>query len=641
MEYNIEKTFCRNFRLWLEKHYPRQERLLAETLGISPAQINNIKHGRRAGTESWRRWVADQLGVDYNEMIEMGQSGEETQNAIIRAVGPEGVSPEETPGYRIVPLHESGALIRGFESPRLDKRSASSASLVISHSELQGRAGRDLRALRVTDDSMWPRMPEGSIVFVDLDDRRLVDDRLYVVCNPAADPPEAVIRRVRRVAQGQAAHGFILVSENQRFLPEMTELDWESLVIGRAIWVWRNAEGAQAEPQYQQTRKIESVEWLASGVAYQLNNVLSPIMGYGEMALSAASGNANLQNYIREMMDASVRAQALGRQLLAFSHQKIQEFSSVDLNEILHNAEHVLMRPMLPDNVTLRMDLAGSMKNVKADEGQVEQVLINIVNNALDAMPEGGEVKIETYVARLDEKDASKRPGVSPGLYSVLSVSDTGTGMDKDTLEHIFEPFFTTKTSDHSAGLGLSNTYGIVKQHGGNVWVYSEPGSGTTVDVYLPVAPEDIQAIPAGQEMARPAREAVSVQDVDETKPTILIVEDTRVVRYMCNSILEKRGYNVLSAQNGGEAMSILNRYQGGLDFLLTDVILPDFNGGEVYRFVSGRYPGVAVLFMSGYAKNVLLHHGMLRPKADFIQKPFSGTELVAQIEEIRQRAPE
>ncbi|MFP4452720.1 MAG: ATP-binding protein, partial [Desulfobacterales bacterium] len=572
MSYNIEEKFCRNFRMILERHYPRQERRLAETLNISPAQINNVKHGRRAGTESWRRWVADELGVSYEEMIELGKPSPDNQDVIVMAVSPDKGEQGGQPGYRKVPLHETARLLKGVRGPHLDQRCSTEAAFIVSLAELHERADHEIRALRVTDDSMWPRLPEGSIIFVDVNDRRFSEDRLYITLDPASISPMGVIRRVRRVAQGKSPQGYLLTAENPRYMPEMTEMEWEELAVGRIVWIWRNVEGVQAEPQYQKVQKLESVEWLAGGVAYQLNNALSPIMGYGEMAMEQAGENEELKAHIREMMDASQRAKALGRQLLAFSRQKIQDFSSLDINEVLRNAEHVLLRPVLPEKVTLRMELASRMQTVKADEGQVEQILINLINNALDAMPEGGRITIVTDVVDLNEDFARQRRGAMPGRYVLMSVSDTGEGMDQETLERVFEPFFTTKTSEHNAGLGLSNTYGIVKQHGGNIWAYSEPGLGSTFKVYLPVAPEEVHKLPVDLALVKAPGKIVTETDSAEEGTIVLLVEDERTVRYMCYFILKKAGYKVLVAKSGAEAVSVLNRHEGPLHFLLTDV---------------------------------------------------------------------
>lgn len=651
MSHDIEKRFCRNFRIWVDKHYPRQERLLADKLGISTPQLNNIKHGRRSGTESWRRWVAEQLGLDYDEMIGVDRSVADTQNAVIRVVGSEEAALEENAGYRVVPLHETGLLTRGLSRLSFGKNTKSQSAVVISHSGLRERAGHEMRALRITDDSMWPRAPEGSVVFVDLDDRRFVDDRLYVVVSPSMETPTGVLRRVRKVSREGNPEGYVLISENRRYLPEMTDLSWEDMVVGRAVWIWRDLEGAQPEPQhqqYQRGRKIESLEWLIAGVAYQLNNVLSPIMGYGEMALANAEGSEELTGQIKEMMDASVRAQSLGRQLLAFGRQRVQEFSSLDIDELLRNAEYLLLRPMLPGNVRLHLRLGGITQTVRGDEDQLEQVVVSLVNNALDAMPEGGDLTIRTSSAKFDEDYAGQRQSMKPGRYVLISVSDTGAGMDEDTLECVFEPFFTTKSKNVGAGLGLSNAYGIIKQHEGNIWAYSKPGAGTTIEIYLPVESEGVTVAPtvtptvkavtdSGEEAS--AEKQVSAPDAGEGRATILLVEDEPVVRRMCTVMLGKQGYNVLVAKNGAEAVSVVDQHEGPVHILLLDVILPGVHGGEVYQQVSGRYPGVAALYMSAYAKNVLVHHGILGPDVDFIQKPFKGAELVSRIEEKLQGA--
>ncbi len=387
-------------------------------------------------------------------------------------------------------------------------------------------------------------------------------------------------------------------------------------------------ENARLQEQFRQFQRLESIGRLAGGVAHDLNNLLSPILGYGEMLLTGAGLDEDQRSKLDQMVDAGKRARALVRQLLAFSRKQMLEFTTIDLNELLQNFEN-LLGSTLSENITLRFKPAEGLPLFKGDSGQLEQVIMNLVVNARDAMPNGGELSIETAAVELDETYAKRRSGVTPGTYVVLAVSDTGCGMDEDTKKQVFEPFFTTKSADQGTGMGLSTVYGIVKQHGGNIWAYSEPGLGTTFRVYLPVSaelsiPRAQQAGARGEKRSQPNR-----------SKTILVAEDEETVRNLVTAMLERQGYTVLVGESGGEAISIFDDQKWGIDLLLTDVVLPDMNGKSLYQKISDRDFRVPVLYMSGYTEEVIAYHGVLDSGVHFIQKPFSVSDLTAKIQDV------
>jgi len=633
MNCDFEQTFCQNFKLFVEKNYPRQEYKLAEKLGISAQQLANIKQGRRVGTESWRRWAADQLGLEYNQLIgiEDEPNGKTVTNIIIDVVDKAGEKENQERGahYRSILLHEAGDLVSGLDGRLSFVRSgASHKQLIIGRPELEERATHDLHGLRIVDDSMWPRVPERSVVFIDLDDRRFVDNAIYVVRDPSSEPPKAILRCVRRLEQA-SYRGFAFVSENQRYLPEMSDRNWDTLVVGRAVWVWRGIEGAQLQPSIQQTQKMEAIDWLAGGIAHDLNNFLSPIFGYGEMALAHAGDNEALKKQINRIIEAGRGVKALARQLLAFSRQRLQEFTIVNLNRMLQNAEQRL-RSGLRNEIDFYLDLAAALPDISGDKSQLEQVVINLVVNAQDAMPNGGELAVKTAAVELDEAYTLRKKGVAPGRYVLLSVSDTGKGMNAETLGHIFEPFFTTKQRDRSAGLGLSTAYGVVKQHGGNIWAYSEPGLGSVIKVYLPEAMDKKASF--SEANAAEVEEKGTLPEAGYSA-TILLAEDEAIVRELISTMLKDHGYQVLPVESKAAAISALNHHGGPVDLLLTDVILPDGNGKELFQQLNGQYPDLRVLYMSGYTENVIVHHGILRENMDFIEKPFSSKDLMGKIQ--------
>jgi two-component system, cell cycle sensor histidine kinase and response regulator CckA len=386
-------------------------------------------------------------------------------------------------------------------------------------------------------------------------------------------------------------------------------------------------EAIKLENQLRQAQKVDSIGRLAGGVAHDLNNLLSPILGYSEMLLDDLGANDARRAYAGEVLRAGYRSRDLVKQLLAFSRKQTLEYRPMDLNQILSDFEKLLYRT-IPEDVRIHLALSSGIGTVMADIGQIEQVIMNLVVNAADAMANGGTLTIETEMAVLDDRYAAGHPGVTPGTFVLLAISDTGCGMDEETRNNIFEPFFSTK-GEQGTGLGLATVYGIVKQHDGNIWVYSEPGKGTTFKVYLPVA---------GKAAADERFEAKNVMEIKGSE-TVLLVEDNAQVRHLAHAILKQKGYHVLVEKDGADALAALAAHEGPVDLLLSDVVMPGMNGRELYDNVVERHPGMKVLYMSGYSTNVVAHRGVLDEGVQFIQKPFTVQGLALKVREVLDNA--
>jgi two-component system cell cycle sensor histidine kinase/response regulator CckA len=383
-------------------------------------------------------------------------------------------------------------------------------------------------------------------------------------------------------------------------------------------------ERKQLEDQLRQSQKMEAIGQLAGGVAHDFNNLLTAINGYSGLALQRIDQDHPLRSYLEEIKKAGDRAANLTRQLLAFGRKQILQPLPINLNDIVTDMNKMLRR-LIGEDIVLTAKLDPALTRVKADPGQIEQVLVNLVVNARDAMPQGGNLTIETATVELDQEYANTRVGVLPGDYVMLAVSDTGIGMDEATEARIFDPFFTTKEKGKGTGLGLSTVYGIVKQSGGNILVYSEPGHGTTFKVYLP------------QIIAEPQKTVAAVVDValPSGSETILLVEDEDVVRGLASKILEQAGYKVLAASRGAEAIRLCREQTEPIHLLLTDVVMPETSGKEVADQVTELLPSLRVLFMSGYTDEAIVHHGVLDSNVEFIQKPFTPAGLVMKVREV------
>jgi two-component system cell cycle sensor histidine kinase/response regulator CckA len=378
------------------------------------------------------------------------------------------------------------------------------------------------------------------------------------------------------------------------------------------------------QEQLRQSQKMEAVGRLAGGIAHDFNNLLTVIQGHCEISLLQFQGNNPLREDIVEIKKAADRAGNLTRQLLAFSRRQIMEMKVIDLNALLRELEKMLRRVMGED-VELVTVLDEHLGKIKMDPGQMEQVVLNLAINARDAMPSGGKFILETTNVSLDEKYARSHIGVEAGRHVMLSVTDTGSGMSLQVKERLFEPFFTTKEKGKGTGLGLSTVYGIIKQSSGNIWVYSEPGHGSTFKIYLPRVDEQADNLFRRDD-------TVSMLYGNET---VLLVEDEPSVRGLAARVLRKQGYNVLEAVNGGEALQIADTYSGKIDLLLTDVVMPQIGGKELYDQLKPLRADLKVLFTSGYTETAIVQQGNLPPGVAFLQKPFSPIFLTHKVREL------
>ncbi len=380
-------------------------------------------------------------------------------------------------------------------------------------------------------------------------------------------------------------------------------------------------EQRRLEEQFLQAQKLETVGRLAGGIAHDFNNLLTVINGYCDLLLSRVDPSTPIYRPLGDIRKAGERAASLTQQLLAFSRKQIIQPAVLDLNGVAKEVEDMLRR-LLGEDVTLEMRLGCSLGRVRADAGQIHQILMNLVVNARDAMPGGGTLVIETADVELDQTYADEHAEVKPGPYVMLAVSDTGTGITEEVKRHIFEPFFTTKTKGEGSGLGLSTVYGLVKQSGGSIWVYSEAGRGTTFKVYLPrVSAEPDRA----RSDHRPAHD-------HRGNETVLVVEDLEELRTLTELLLKDSGYKVLAASHGEDALRVAGEYADAIHVLLTDVVMPGMTGRELADRLQTVRPGLKILFMSGYTENVIAHHGVLDEGVALLEKPFTPTGLAEAI---------
>ena len=409
------------------------------------------------------------------------------------------------------------------------------------------------------------------------------------------------------------------------------------LVVHRVRYAGRNAalvapqEGTrrrQLEEQLRQARKMEAVGMLAGGIAHDFNNLLTIINGYSQMLLGSLPEGTENRSSIEQIMKAGERAAELTRQLLTFSRRQVVRPKALDLNSVVA-ATAVMLRRLIGEHIELHIVAAPDLAKVHTDLGQLEQVILNLAVNSRDAMLGGGTLIIETQNVGLNEPYVGPHTTLQPGRYVMLAVTDTGTGMDVQTLSHLFEPFFTTKVQGQGTGLGLSTVHGIVKQSGGEIVVYSEPGQGTCVKIYFPAVNE------------------AAIDDAAENVPekassgseTILLVEDEEAVRKLVRRTLEKQGYHLLVASSGAEALELAKNYAGPIQLMISDVVMPQIGGREVAGQLRAMRPGIQVLFMSGYTETTMLRGGNLGAGENFLQKPFTPLSLARRVREVLDRA--
>ena len=383
------------------------------------------------------------------------------------------------------------------------------------------------------------------------------------------------------------------------------------------------AERKLLQAQLLQAQKMESIGRLAGGVAHDFNNILTAILSYAELSLMKLPEHDPLRGHLISIQEASEKAATLTHQLLAFSRRQVLEMKVVDLNDVIRGLAKMLTR-MIGEDMPLEVRTGATASFVRADEGQIEQVLMNLAVNARDAMPSGGRLVIETADANPDDAVLKSQGVADPGQYVMLSVTDSGAGMSAEVRERIFEPFFTTKELGRGTGLGLATVYGIVKQHGGHIIVDSEPGKGTIFRILLPLT-----AGPGPQQAAEPSG------PLPEGTETLLVVEDDELVRGLIDEVLAPLGYRVLTTASGDDALKTSDSFPGHVDLLLTDVVMPGMNGRQLAEVMRTRRPGIKVLFMSGYTQDALSTQGILEPGVALIHKPLRAGTLARQIRQV------
>ena len=440
-------------------------------------------------------------------------------------------------------------------------------------------------------------------------------------------PPESRGEAVERISHVAGGRPVVverpLVRQDGRIIA--VEANARPLSGGRMLVTVRDVtERHQLERQLRQAQKMEAVGRLAGGVAHDFNNLLTAIFGYTDLLAEDLApdhpGRADLQ----EIQTAATRASALTRQLLAFSRQQVLQPVVLNLNDVVADVQKMLKR-LLGEDVELHAQLAPDLGNVRADAGQVEQVIMNLAVNARDAMPTGGQLTIETANVELTEDYAEAHPPVMPGRFVMLAVSDTGVGMDEATRAKVFEPFFTTKEPGKGTGLGLATVYGIVKQSGGFIWVYSEPGKGAAFKAYFPRVDAPIE----------PGARAPEVAGTVAGTETILLAEDDELLRPLARELLTKLGYAVLEARGSAEALTLARGHEGEIHLLVSDVVMPGGGGFHLAQQLLAERPNLRVLYMSGYTDEAVVRHGLLERGLNYLQKPFTPAVLARRVRDV------
>ncbi len=437
----------------------------------------------------------------------------------------------------------------------------------------------------------------------------------------------SVLRDVTLRRRAEAALRESQEELEQRVQKRTAELLRARAVLQQEVDTRGRAEAAlqQREEQLRQAQKMEAVGRLAGGIAHDFNNLLSVILSYGHLLLPQVTAGGPVHEGLEEISRAANRAADLTRQLLAFSRQQVLEPRVVDLNAIISGTQRLLGR-VIGEDLELRVLLAPDLKRARIDPGQIEQVIMNLAVNARDAMPQGGSLTIETHNLQVDEMYATTQSGIAPGSYVVVVVTDTGLGMDKQTQQRVFEPFFTTKEQGKGTGLGLSTVYGIVRQSGGQIWLYSEPARGTTFKIYFPAVDDEPDEVVSPHQVRT---------DPGRGTETVLLVEDEDQVRTLVRGVLRRHGYRVLDARTPAEAIGISEQHRAPIDLLLTDVVMPQMSGRKLADVLLPQRPAMRILYVSGYTDNTIIHHGVLEPGIAFLQKPLTPVTLLRKIREV------
>ena len=398
--------------------------------------------------------------------------------------------------------------------------------------------------------------------------------------------------------------------------------DTEQKIVGASVIARNITERIRSEEQLRQSQKMEAVGRLAGGLAHDFNNILGILTSCNELVRDRVDAKSEASSYLDTMREAIQRGASLTRQLLAFSRKQVLQPEVLDLNLRLKETSK-LLRPLMGDDVEIVIVKRSENAIVEADPGQLDQIVFNLAVNARDAMPQGGKLVLETADVDFDENFARAHPPMTAGKYVMLAVSDTGTGMDEATVPHIFEPFFTTKEAGKGTGLGLATVYGIVKQNGGHIWVYSEPGHGTTFKIHLPSAEYKIGGSPQAEAQASPPRR-------QGTK--ILLVEDDNIMRRLTRQMLEEHGYAVVEASDGKAALEQVLADSAGIELVLTDVVMRSLSGPELVRRLKDSHPRIKALYMSGYTGELIAQPELAAGRA-LLEKPFTRAALLKAVD--------
>ncbi len=443
-----------------------------------------------------------------------------------------------------------------------------------------------------------------------------------------ADPEAESIRAHQRVLKGESVSFEVQWGGRSYQAHLEPRLDVSGHVEGTLGVALDITERRLLEQQLLQAQKMEAIGQLAGGVAHDFNNLLAIVVGYCDLLSEELEAGSPERKYVQEIRKAGNRAVSLTRQLMAFSRKQVLEPRVLDLNQVVADTDRMLRR-IIGEDIDLAVLFASKLWSVKIDPGQMEQVILNLALNARDAMPGGGKLTIETGNVELDETDVARHVTMPPGSYVMLAVSDNGTGMSPHTQERIFEPFFTTKEKGKGTGLGLATVYGIVKQSGGYIWVYSEEGKGTTFKIYLPPVAEPLESAPNDRPSG--AWSAISPRGTE----TVLLVEDEESVRELGRRCLEGQGYAVLEACDSNQALEICRNHSQAIHLMVTDVVMPGLDGRQLAQRAAGLRPQMKVLYVSGYTENTIVHRGVLDPGISFLQKPFRPMDLAVKIREV------